>query len=230
MPGSLFESLCLRHATLLKNRLWHRCFLVNFVKFLRTPFLNNTSGGLLLHTEILGSILRLISFEQHFNCFWSYSLIIQHYGLFVEFPWFRGFRLWVQGSKWKPQNHRISLFFGFIKLKCMSICFFEHYFNSLSIRTNRTKRDSKAVKTQIPAIWLVLWLNNFEFEQHFNCFWSYVLIFQYYGVSVEFPWFPIFRLRLKMKTRKLRKTFVFWIYKAQINVSAFLFIFWVKLK
>ena len=29
----------LRPATLLKNRLWHRCFPVNFSKFLRTPFL-----------------------------------------------------------------------------------------------------------------------------------------------------------------------------------------------
>ena len=29
----------LRAATLLKKRLWHRCFPVNFVKFLRTPFL-----------------------------------------------------------------------------------------------------------------------------------------------------------------------------------------------
>ena len=28
----------LRPATLLKNRFWHRCFLENFVKFLRTPF------------------------------------------------------------------------------------------------------------------------------------------------------------------------------------------------
>ena len=28
----------LRPATLLKQRLWHRCFLVNFAKFLRTPF------------------------------------------------------------------------------------------------------------------------------------------------------------------------------------------------
>ena len=35
----------LRPATLLKNRLWHSCFPVNFVKFLRTPFLQNTSGG-----------------------------------------------------------------------------------------------------------------------------------------------------------------------------------------
>ena len=29
----------LRPATLLKNSLWHRCFPVNFVKFLRTLFL-----------------------------------------------------------------------------------------------------------------------------------------------------------------------------------------------
>ena len=28
--------------------LWHRCFPVNFVKFLRTPFLQNTSGRLRL--------------------------------------------------------------------------------------------------------------------------------------------------------------------------------------
>ena len=35
-------------ATLLKKRLWHSCFPVNFAKFLRTPFLHNTSGRLLL--------------------------------------------------------------------------------------------------------------------------------------------------------------------------------------
>ena len=38
----------LRPATLLKKRLWYRCFPVNFAKFLRTPFLQNTSGRLLL--------------------------------------------------------------------------------------------------------------------------------------------------------------------------------------
>ena len=32
-------------ATLLKKRLWHRCFPVDFAKFLRTSFLQNTSGG-----------------------------------------------------------------------------------------------------------------------------------------------------------------------------------------
>ena len=40
--------LCQRSATLLEKRLWHRCFLVNFDKFLRTLFLQNTSGRLLL--------------------------------------------------------------------------------------------------------------------------------------------------------------------------------------
>ena len=37
-----------RPATLLKKRLWHSCFPVNFAKFLRTPFSQNTSGRLLL--------------------------------------------------------------------------------------------------------------------------------------------------------------------------------------
>ena len=41
----------LRSATLLKKRLWHRCFPVNFEKFLRTPFLQNTSRRLRLEEE-----------------------------------------------------------------------------------------------------------------------------------------------------------------------------------
>ena len=35
----------LRNATLLKKRLWHRCSTMNFAKFLRTPFLQNTFDG-----------------------------------------------------------------------------------------------------------------------------------------------------------------------------------------
>ena len=38
-----------RSATLFKKRLCHRCFPLNFVKFLRTSFLQNTSGRLLLN-------------------------------------------------------------------------------------------------------------------------------------------------------------------------------------
>ena len=38
-----------KSATLFKKSPWRRCFPVNFAKFLRTPFSQNTSGRLLLH-------------------------------------------------------------------------------------------------------------------------------------------------------------------------------------
>ena len=41
-----------RPATLLKKRLWHRSFPVNFAKFLRTPFLTEHLRRLLLETEL----------------------------------------------------------------------------------------------------------------------------------------------------------------------------------
>ena len=40
-------------ATLLKKRLWHRCFPVNFAKFLRTPFLTEHLQWLLLKLRVL---------------------------------------------------------------------------------------------------------------------------------------------------------------------------------
>ena len=49
MSEPLFNKVAyLRPVTLLKKRLWHRCFPVNFAKFLRTPFFQNTSEQLLL--------------------------------------------------------------------------------------------------------------------------------------------------------------------------------------
>ena len=39
----------LKPATLLKKRLWHRCFPVNFAKFLRKPFLKEHLRWLFLH-------------------------------------------------------------------------------------------------------------------------------------------------------------------------------------
>ena len=49
-PSLFFNKVAgLRPATLLKKRLWHRCFPVNFVKFLRTPFLQNTFVGCFCH-------------------------------------------------------------------------------------------------------------------------------------------------------------------------------------
>ena len=40
----------------IEKKLWHRCFPVNFTKFLRTPFLQNTSGQLLLALPILNDL------------------------------------------------------------------------------------------------------------------------------------------------------------------------------
>ena len=52
----------LRPATLLEMRLWYRFFPANFAKFLRTPFLQNTLGRLLLSVgNILGLFSRLFN-------------------------------------------------------------------------------------------------------------------------------------------------------------------------
>ena len=44
----IMQNSGLRSATLLKRRLWHSCFPVNFVKFLRIPFLTENLRWLLL--------------------------------------------------------------------------------------------------------------------------------------------------------------------------------------
>ena len=53
-----------RPATLLKKRLWSRCFPVNFVKFLRTPFLTEHLWWLLLKSK---SKLRTMCRKNHEN-------------------------------------------------------------------------------------------------------------------------------------------------------------------
>ena len=50
-----------RPATFLKKKLWHRHFRVNFAKFLRTPFSQNTSGGLLLYKVYIFGFLNKLS-------------------------------------------------------------------------------------------------------------------------------------------------------------------------
>ena len=51
--------LCLRPATLVKKRLWHWRFPLNFAKFLKTPFFIEHSGGCFLPFQVLVS--RVIS-------------------------------------------------------------------------------------------------------------------------------------------------------------------------
>ena len=44
VPESLFNKVRPQPATLLREKFWHRCFSVNFTKFRRKLFLQNTSG------------------------------------------------------------------------------------------------------------------------------------------------------------------------------------------
>ena len=53
VPETLFNKFAgLRPATLLKKSLWHRCFPVNFAKFLRTPFFTEHLRWLLLYQAV----------------------------------------------------------------------------------------------------------------------------------------------------------------------------------
>ena len=49
--------------TLLRKRLWHKRFPVNFAKFLRTSILQNTSGRLLLYFNIFSRVFRFTGFR-----------------------------------------------------------------------------------------------------------------------------------------------------------------------
>ena len=57
----------LRPATLLKKRLWHRCFPVKFAKFLRTPFLTEHLQWLLLKAPNFISVARFCAVQNTSN-------------------------------------------------------------------------------------------------------------------------------------------------------------------
>ena len=65
----------LRPATLLKKRLWHRYFPVNFAKFLRTAFLQNTSGRLILKAKYLFKYKISNYFHQFTETFFATKII-----------------------------------------------------------------------------------------------------------------------------------------------------------
>ena len=78
----------LRPATLLKKKLWHRCFHVDFVKFLRTPFLQNTSARPLLLLPIEGIVTTK----------WGNYYKVGQYTdvLTLDFSWFiLGYKEWI---------------------------------------------------------------------------------------------------------------------------------------
>ena len=75
----------LRPATLLKKRLWHRCFPVKFWTFLRTPFLQSTSGRLLLLMVPLINRKALYRNDSYF--WWKTKLYV--WSCIIISPWSR---------------------------------------------------------------------------------------------------------------------------------------------
>ena len=66
----------------IKNRLWHRCFPVNFVKFIRAPFLTEHFWWLLLFTAKFALLIC-----QGFNSVCTISLVLHHLHEFYFFPY-----------------------------------------------------------------------------------------------------------------------------------------------
>ena len=68
-------------ATILKKRLQHLCEPVNFAKFLRTPFLQNTSERLLLLRFTLFTLLGFFGFfwRDFYNCYIIYFYFFYFY-------------------------------------------------------------------------------------------------------------------------------------------------------
>ena len=73
------ENTCAKDTFLIKKSVWRRCFPVNFVKFLRIPFLQNTSGRLLLQMAIslFKGIIGL--FKLSFSCGKSFPQLMSQY-------------------------------------------------------------------------------------------------------------------------------------------------------
>ena len=61
-----------------EGQLWHRCFPVNFTKFPRTPFLQNTSVWMLLNSDLIKVFSKSLLVLRHIYWVWvAFSLITQ---------------------------------------------------------------------------------------------------------------------------------------------------------
>ena len=102
MPEFLFNKVRLQPATLLKKRFWHRCFSVNFPKFLRKHFLQNNSGRQFLQIQVTLCSTYLLN-DKNYNiyfltiCFYRLCLVRLIY--FCRFADFKLQRIKVQNRK-----------------------------------------------------------------------------------------------------------------------------------
>ena len=106
----------------------------------------------------------------------------------------------------------------------MNYCIFKLTINKAfnSIKKKKVLNPKYLLQDQ-QCGWMILSL--MSFEQHFNCFWSHILTFQYSHIS-EFSFSGI---GVKRKTRKSRKIFIFLVFSSQLYqmVLEYLFIFFV---
>ena len=78
----------LTRVSFLTKWLWHMCFPVNFAKFLRTPFLQNTSGRLLLDIFLLlNNILNCFIFTTFYYNSVAIALTSCLSDVVVRLPW-----------------------------------------------------------------------------------------------------------------------------------------------
>ena len=96
------ENTC-EPATLLKKRLWYRCFPVNYVKFLRTPFSRNTSGRLPLNVDLNTARQKQV----------SQLILIQS----LEIKRFQKFGTWKAFYSWSKVFFQYSFHLSFLQKK-----------------------------------------------------------------------------------------------------------------
>ena len=132
----------LRPATLLKKRLWQRCFCINFAKFLRTPFLQNTSGRLLLFRYIYFGKSAVKVLIKYRGSNWYYYASANSTSQSGEYHENKGFNNDKFKSLKEPNLSGRTFFFVKMKIKVLKF-----FFEKLSRVDCRPRKYVKSVMT-----------------------------------------------------------------------------------
>ena len=159
-------------ATLLKKRLWHTCFPVNFAKFIRTPFLQNTFKWVLA-TSFKSSVIRQKGESQNggnkkikhakFSKNWTFLT-----------PWYADVRARIRGKKclffWKIWRAFFSCYLRFeilpFALSPTKYPWFSVYIFSIMLLRKVWLINKRIFQT---AIWLLFLILTILFT---NLFWK----------------------------------------------------------
>ena len=161
----------------------------------------------------------LSSISRFFKVTFSYFSILGFLMIFSNF------RVFVFGYRSQNENLEITENLYFLVYNTpmhVDLCF-DHYFNCLSVKADISKNSLnliyleglKAFKTQIAAAWLAMWLNHFEIDVVLTAFQLFLELHSHISVLWRFckisviSEFSFLGVRLKTKTRKPRKIFIF---------------------